>query len=214
MEIQYRKPSILTLTNIKLDENQYENQYDKIYFETKELEMEVANDYDLIPNKYIHDQWPVFTNIHCPNCSLQFKGRPIPIPCSTFELKDDGNITFSVSEIACSFPCASSMISNKQVLSTLYFIIKKSYAFDIPNAPKKTLMKHYGGKLTIDEYKKLINSMELSIKSHNSKIKFSNSSVIQLFDTTNSSAIQVFSTTNNTINEHPNEDNFWEELLF
>jgi hypothetical protein len=202
MEIHYKKPSILTLTNIKLDENE-DVYFETKEFDTKELNTEINNDYDLIPNKYIHDQWPVFTNIHCPNCSLPFKGKPIPIPCSTFELKDDGNITFSVSEIACSFPCASSMISNKQILSTLYFIFKKSYAFDIPNAPKKTLMKHYGGKLTIDEYKKLLNNMELSIKSHNSKIKFSNNSVIQLFDTT----------TNENHNERPVEDNFWEELL-
>jgi len=202
MEIHYKKPSILTLTNINLDENE-DIYFETKKFDTKELNTEINNDYDLIPNKYIHDQWPVFTNIHCPNCSLTFKGKPIPIPCSTFELKDDGNITFSVSEIACSFPCASSMISNKQILSTLYFIFKKSYAFDIPNAPKKTLMKHYGGKLTIDEYKKLLNNMELSIKSHNSKIKFSNNSVIQLFDTT----------TNENHNERPVEDNFWEELL-
>ena len=202
MEIHYKKPSILTLTNIKLDENE-DVYFETKEFDTKELNTEINNDYDLIPNKYIHDQWPVFTNIHCPNCSLTFKGKPIPIPCSTFELKDDGNITFSVSEIACSFPCASSMITNKQILSTLYFIFKKSYAFDIPNAPKKTLMKHYGGKLTIDEYKKLLNNMELSIKSHNSKIKFSNNSVIQLFDTT----------PNENHNERPVEDNFWEELL-
>ena len=175
-----QRANILTLTGINL--NRYSQEE---VIETKnEKKIIETNDYDNIPAIFDKNNWPISTDLHCPNCGLSFNTQPIPIPNSSFDIDENGNLRFQVKVITCSFSCASSIIgnTNKQALSIIHFALKNSYSFDIPNAPSKTIMKHYGGKVSIDEYRKMIINSDLSIKLFNSKINFSTKSLLELFD--------------------------------
>ena len=110
------------------------------------------------------EQLPEKTHQHCQWCTCTFDTSPIPLPLSKIDNK------YYVTGCFCSFNCALAYNFDKKytnkweysaLLHLLYKTIHKKYTKILP-APPKELLKIYGGPLTIEEYRKNLQTNDTS----------------------------------------------------
>ena len=132
--------------------------------------------YNKIPSYFTDtNTWIKKTNIKCWFCGCTFFDQPIFIPNNIQKITDSKKIINKIDVIGnfCSWNCAASYIhlhynSKKwemlQLLKILYKIFNGVAIDHIVPAPPKTLMKQYGGDLTILEYKNKIKELNDNYK--------------------------------------------------
>jgi len=130
--------------------------------------------YDKIPDRFtILENWKISTNVKCWFCDLSFKNQPIFIPNSITKTNEGKEL--GVMGNFCSFGCAKAYINNSKnipedkeweydkYLKYLYKQFYKKVINDIIPSPNKYKLLHYGGNLSIKEYKeKLVNVNKLN----------------------------------------------------
>jgi len=120
--------------------------------------------YDKIQDKFtVLENWKLSTNIKCWFCDLGFKNQPVFIPNSI--LNTGNGKELSILGNFCSFGCAKAFINNNKIipqdkewdydeyLKYLYKLFYKKPINDIIPSPNKYKLAHYGGTLSIKEYK-------------------------------------------------------------
>jgi hypothetical protein len=120
--------------------------------------------YDKIQDGFTSlEKWKASTNIKCWFCDLSFKNQPIFIPNNILNTGSGKELT--VIGNFCSFGCAKAhIITNKSIhddkeweydkyLKYLYKLFYKKSINDIIPSPNKYKLVHYGGTLSIKEYK-------------------------------------------------------------
>lgn len=121
---------------------------------------------EVIKQKYTTlAEWPKTTTILCWECGLQINGRPLRIPWPNFNTVDG---------YVCSGPCGIHHIrkrninSNERAELVRLFIMAANDLYgrtdiiDIQEAPDKTDMYQYGGKLyNVRTFKQKIKNLEL-----------------------------------------------------
>ena len=108
------------------------------------------------------ESWVTKTNIKCWYCDLNFDDVPIFIP----KLIEPNLLAYSIKTHGCfcSFSCAMTFINlyykkmcdnihMKEMLYFLYKLFNKKNAKEIYDATSKYNMIHYGGKLSVCQYK-------------------------------------------------------------
>lgn len=144
-------------SNINSSELHKECDYDDI----------LIRDYKTLCPKNMNE-WPQKTNLRCWYCSLYFNTMPIKIPYKY----DENTDLFHVYGCFCSFNCAmkkneieTSNLHKDKINSLLHLLYKRMYGEVkyINPSPDKELLKEYGGNLTKEEYKNIIdNNIESS----------------------------------------------------
>lgn len=153
----FKRPNILTLCGIN-----------RANYHKEEIVSDTFLDdilYQTIPSSFRVNgcEYPESTNLLCWNCDRSFTWRPAFVPTSInddYEFKVEGNM--------CSFNCAYSWVSDhyhgdvknrlKDRIYVLYELVSGKRKVILPAYPK-TLMKKYGGKLSVEEYDRLMNSI-------------------------------------------------------
>jgi hypothetical protein len=120
--------------------------------------------YDKIQDHFISlEKWKSSTNIKCWFCDLSFKNQPIFIPKNILNTGDGKEL--DVLGNFCSFGCAKAFINTNKIiqedkeweydkyLKYLYKLFYKKSINDIIPSPNKYKLTHYGGVLSIKEYK-------------------------------------------------------------
>jgi hypothetical protein len=103
--------------------------------------------------------WPEKTDICCWWCCHKFEGSPKSLPYSWDEMRD----RYKVMGVFCSWSCSRSYSNNDNTLtsrfmsSILFSFTKKIYGkiIRIPCAPPRQSLKMFGGKLSIEEFRKV-----------------------------------------------------------
>lgn len=100
--------------------------------------------------------WPRSSNLQCYYCCHGFNGPPIPWTNSY----DDRRHTFQITTYTfCSWRCIkafghNSLRSRCSPISVLYNKLFGLSLADVPVAPCRTMLKDFGGKLTIEEFRR------------------------------------------------------------
>lgn len=146
----------------------------KLIFEDEEdINISIDNiEYDSVPQYFtIFRDWKKTTNLSCINCTLNINKVPVPL-CTKSEYHNNGKyIRYIVSGLFCSFNCGYAHICNNycmdpnknkyiNILKEIYFLFYSKRISVIQPSPSKTLLKHYGGKLTPSEYEACITSLQ------------------------------------------------------
>lgn len=134
--------------------------------------------YDKLPSIFEnYDMWPKRTNIHCWHCTLNFDTTPVFIP-KVIEPKsnkkldyESDKMTYSISTygIFCSFGCANKFIESRNYsiiekiemnnkLKLLHKFFYKKIMTDYVSYPDPYQMQQYGGNLSPEEFKEIINN--------------------------------------------------------
>jgi hypothetical protein len=145
-----------------INESMIMNNTDKIY-EFKDIE------YNTIPIIFKSvETWVKTTNLKCWSCDCNFHSVPIFIPTRLDKSITNDKMIGNMETLGnfCSWNCASSYIDtystndikweHHEYLKRLYKIMNGKHIDIIANAPVKTLMKKYGGHLTLEEYRELL----------------------------------------------------------
>jgi hypothetical protein len=149
---------------------------------TEEAPYETTLEYDKIPEVFTCMQtWIKKTNLKCWSCDCCFQNIPVFIPLSINDI--DGNAVIDVLGNFCSWSCAASYIIREytgnerwekmSLLRILYKIFTGRSIDVIEPSPPKTIMVQYGGKKSLQSYKKdldVLNTNYNSTIEHN-KIK-------------------------------------------
>lgn len=105
--------------------------------------------------------WPKSTNICCYYCNHKFKSKPLCMP----ETYDEKKESFTVFGVFCSWGCMKSYnnelndaksVFRSNLIYLLHGLITNSYK-DIKASPPKYALKCYGGKMSIEEFRKITN---------------------------------------------------------
>lgn len=133
--------------------------------------------YDNIPSYFTDiNTWIKKTNIKCWFCDCNFFNQPIFIPNNIQKITDSKKTInkIDVNGNFCSWNCTASYIhlhysrSKKweklQLLKMLYKIFNGVTIDHIVPSPPKTLMRQYGGNLTVLEYKNKIKELDNNYK--------------------------------------------------
>jgi hypothetical protein len=110
--------------------------------------------------------WPKSTSILCYYCSHKFKGQPLSLP----EQYDEKKKLFKVFGVFCSWGCMKSYNnelndSNNVFRSNLIFLLHgklEGNYMNINASPPKFSLKCYGGKFTIEEFRKNSSNRKLN----------------------------------------------------
>jgi hypothetical protein len=112
------------------------------------------------------DNWPATTNILCWRCTRSFSTMPIGLP-----YKYLGGV-FYTKGCFCSGKCAAGFNhddknSNKWEIASLLFLMMKMINLkitenDVSPSPPKEVLVEYGGRLTHEEYQKIIESSTIT----------------------------------------------------
>jgi hypothetical protein len=110
--------------------------------------------------------WPIQTDIRCLWCANNFETIPCGVPIKLL------NDKFYLKGCFCSFNCAASYIFNKneynkwEQYSLLNLLYSKIFnkTIKIKLAPDKEILKMFGGILTIEEYRKNFNDIDIHYK--------------------------------------------------
>jgi hypothetical protein len=140
-------------------------------FYNVELENEILV-YDKIPSVYNSKTWPDKTNLKCWNCDIHFESKPIFIPLDipyNFESDETLNISVDIDKGGnfCSANCAYTFILTQypvQQKHTKIYMLKillrdmfPESVFNFVEIPSRHSRVEYGGKLSIEQYKKMNN---------------------------------------------------------
>lgn len=172
----YKRPNILTLTDISLD--------DYISFE-EAVEKKMYNDEDKIENKNIIysynkipqlfttlNDWITNTNLNCWSCTFTFNTVPKFIPIYIREIND--SVEIGVFGNMCSFNCAelwiethySSREEMRKLQNNLYYLYYlftgKRISFIKPALCKTNLLQ-YGGSMNEEEFIQHMKELENNI---------------------------------------------------
>lgn len=111
-----------------------------------------------LPNIASGSQWPKKTDILCWWCCHSFDTVPLPCPVSYDSIKDH----YKLDGIFCSWSCVAAY-SKKEYMSLelVYSLYEKimedgessAKSYSIPIAPPKTLLKSFGGYMSIGQYR-------------------------------------------------------------
>lgn len=102
--------------------------------------------------------WPKSSSILCYYCNHKFKSQPLSMP----EYYDERLKQFTVYGVFCSWGCMKSFNNEKNDSNTVYRcnlifllhgLLTKKYT-EIKASPPKYALKCYGGKMSIDEFRK------------------------------------------------------------
>lgn len=148
-ELEYKYEHSETQRNTGIQQNQQIINNKKISF--------VKNIISLLSDITNNPSWPECTNILCWWCSHTFNTYPIPCPINHCKKTNK----FNVKGIFCSVECmAAFSMDEYNTLSFVYLFIKNltTEPFDINIAPTKYLLKSFGGKYTIDEFRNYYNN--------------------------------------------------------
>ncbi len=107
---------------------------------------------------------PKQTSLWCWNCALPFTTQPKYLPINKLIDKQG---------VFCTFSCEAKYINTfsdktkrselRKLLCELIKVYYPGRKFIIIEAPEKERMKHYGGNLTVDEYKKKVNDNDINM---------------------------------------------------
>lgn len=106
-----------------------------------------------------HKEWPKSTNILCYYCNHKFKTKPLSMP----ENYDEKKRIFQVFGVFCSWGCMKSYnndmndancVYRSNLIFLLHGLITKKY-INIKASPPKYSLKCFGGKMSIDEFRKM-----------------------------------------------------------
>lgn len=140
--------------------------------------------YDTIPKRFTSlETWVKKTNLKCWSCNCNFHNVPIFVPSVLEKSENTGQICGHIDTIGnfCSWNCAAQYINlyftgidkweKHESLKLVYKLFTGKHIDDIVPSPSKTCMLHYGGKMTQQEYRESIISLNTMYKSsihHNS----------------------------------------------
>lgn len=128
--------------------------------------------YDKLPSIFDSiDNWPTTTNLLCWSCNLHFDTIPIFIPKviePVISKHKENKYSIGVFGVFCTFGCAwhfihehqFSLIERVEAINKLKFLhklLKGTSMKDIVTYPSPFEMEQYGGDLSIEKYKELIN---------------------------------------------------------
>jgi len=151
----------------KLMERQFDETFDNNTFE---------ENYDTIPIKFSGlDCWVKHTNLKCWNCDFTFDTCPIFIPLHIKKLSRD-TIETDVHGNFCSFACAAREIVDHLDSSLFTNLIRLCNIFNgsstikhITPAPRRTIMRKYGGRLSDVEFLESIKKIEQNLQSSSNR---------------------------------------------
>ncbi len=146
---------------------------DRLMFDEDDNNICIDNiEYDEIPTYFtIYRDWKKSTNLSCFNCTLTINKVPVPL-CTKSEYHNNGKyVRYNVDGSFCSFNCAYAHINcvyaqdpNKNkyisILKEIYYMFYSRRISIIQPSPSRSLLKHYGGKLTPREYELCITSLQ------------------------------------------------------
>ena len=142
--------------NIKKKQNIKKNQINQI---NPELDLTfILQQFKGKQNKQI--DWPTDTNVCCWWCCHTFKGSPKPLPTHHDILRN----RFKVTGVFCSWPCVKAYAKNDNTLlknfpiSNLTSMIMQIYQgkiLNIPTAPPRQMLKMFGGKMNINDFRNI-----------------------------------------------------------
>jgi hypothetical protein len=136
--------------------------------------------YDKIPATFENaDSFIKSTNLHCWNCTRQFKNRPYFEPTSITPTTYK-KFSLGVNGIFCSPFCGRRHINNYTkdlaerknkvtMLKILYEMYTGRNIDDIPMAPMHTELVQFGGNLTNSQYQDIINKLYLNLYKEDKK---------------------------------------------
>lgn len=167
-------PMFLFVKNIYLNDCKRIDQFqeEQLLGDGFEVDVEIESKlYDVLPFTYegLHS-WPLNTNIWCWYCNKAFDGVPIFIPKNIEPNIEKSGFTMYREGCFSSFPCAAAYIDReyprisdnsekKNMLKFLYQNMMGTAIIDIPSAPSKFLMKHYGGNMDVNQFDKIVRDM-------------------------------------------------------
>ncbi len=158
--MSFKKTAILIIRGISLNEI--------MTIDIKTIKQTNDYNYSLIPRKFTSvEEWPVFSNILCWNCSLTISNYPKFIPKNPSLIK--GKLVCETIGQFCHWSCAMSYAKIKYDREKFWDVEQMILSFanlftdfkytKIPFAPEYTLMKAYCGNngLSASEYQELLN---------------------------------------------------------
>lgn len=112
-----------------------------------------------VSNPFDDKVWPKSTSIVCYHCVHKFKGKPLSLPVQYDENKD----TFKVTGNFCSWGCMKrynfdlqdSKVNYRNNLIFLLYTKLTNQVKPIVDAPPKLALKIFGGKMNIDDFRKI-----------------------------------------------------------
>lgn len=112
--------------------------------------------------------WPVHTNVYCWWCCHPFNTQPVSLPIRLHNDKFELIGCFCSYNCACSYNNAFSggkVAERNSLLHTMYRKLHNAKNVIIKPAPPKEILTIFGGKITIDEYRKesFINDFNVTI---------------------------------------------------
>jgi len=127
------------------------------------------------------EEWPEKSDLLCHWCCHSFDSMPIPCPISYNRVKDQ----FGTRGIFCSWPCVLSYSTHHfKSLSYVYLFLMKLYGEvpEITMAPDKIVLKSFGGKMTIDEFRNFGMKPNHSIKISTDLISYENQEILETYN--------------------------------
>jgi hypothetical protein len=144
--------------DIKIQQNNIKKGYFKMFNYTNKNENSKIINNDKYTNIMDINGWLEKTNVKCWWCCNNFDTLPLGIPVQ-YESKLN---KFRVRGIFCSFACMLAYSNNTKKLQPKRYLINFLYKkltgqlhINFKEAPNKSVLKEYGGHLTIEEYRKL-----------------------------------------------------------
>ena len=144
--------------------------------------------YKILDSIDTNKEWPEKTNIWCWWCCHPFETMPIPCPIKYDELRN----RFIVKGIFCGWSCAAAYsIENYKSLQYLYLF--KQFICDsddnsvdnthIIPAPSKICLKNFGGKMTINAFRKTANiNSNFKAKISTDHISYTNQEILETYN--------------------------------
>lgn len=156
MESTYRRPNILFLRGVYIDDLKSQDEIFDRKFTSAEVQPVNKIIYQSIPEHFTTmQQWPRSTNLKCWECDCSFTSTPVFVPTDMYRNRK-GELMFDTHGNFCTFNCAQKYIEEKfrnepskhdkdKFLKILHGIFTGKKTDRIVPAPDKTLMQQYRG---------------------------------------------------------------------
>lgn len=162
----------ITTDDFKDVEEQFEEQLLEQQFSDSFDVNTFTENYDTIPLKFTGiNTWVKSTNLKCWNCDFTFNTTPVFIPLHIKKLTKD-TLETDVHGNFCSFACAMRNLMDHHHNNLFTNLIRVCNHFNgcnnikyITPAPRRTVMRKYGGRLSDVEYLDIIRKIELNLQS-------------------------------------------------
>ena len=156
-------------------------------------EIEVKNEYKSVKNIYkilgnhSETEWPTKTDLLCWWCCHSFDTPPVPCPINYDRVCDK----FKVRGIFCSWSCSAAYsIHNFKSLTYIYLfrqqligsLVNSSELIeDVTISPDKTVLKSFGGFMSIEDYRNFNNKKNHSIIVSTDNISYDNQEILESY---------------------------------